>query len=108
MAGDGRMSSPGGSATYCTYTVMDNDSKEILSVVNTDNMQTQQNSVILEKEAFIQTIAKLKQEIHIQEVCTDGHRQVSALFSMFTFLYCHFFYYKVELLLWLSPISNCL
>lgn len=79
------MSTPGGSATYCTYTVMDNDSKEILSIVNMDNMQTQQNSAILEREAFIQTIDKLKQEIKIQEVCTEGHRQISALFSMCTF-----------------------
>lgn len=97
MAGDGRISSPGGCATYCTYTVMDSDSKEILSIVNMDNnMQTQQNSAILEKEAFIQTIDKLKQEIKIQEVCTDGNKQISALFSMRTFLYCYFWYYGVE------------
>lgn len=89
MAGDGRTSSPGGSATYCTYTVMDNDTKEILSIVNMDNnIQIQQNSAILEKEAFIQTIDKLKQEIRIQEVCTDRNKQISALFSMCTFLYC--------------------
>lgn len=89
-AGDGRTSSAGGSITYCTYTVMDNDSREILAIVNMDNnVQTQQNSAMLEKEAFIQTIEKLKREIKIQEVCTDGNRQISALFGMCTFLCCY-------------------
>ncbi|XP_067378448.1 uncharacterized protein [Channa argus] len=81
VLGDCRLSSPGQGATYCTCTAMDNDSKEILSIVNMDNVRTQQNSTIMEKEAFIQTIDKLKQEIKIQEVCTAAHRQISALFS---------------------------
>ncbi|KAF3695393.1 hypothetical protein EXN66_Car011069 [Channa argus] len=67
VLGDCRLSSPGQGATYCTCTAMDNDSKEILSIVNMDNVRTQQNSTIMEKEAFIQTIDKLKQEIKIQE-----------------------------------------
>lgn len=83
MAGDGIMSSHGQSATYCTYSAMDNDSKQILSIVNMDNMQSQQNSATMEKEAFIQTIDKLKKEMNIEEVCTDAHIQISALFSMY-------------------------
>ena len=38
--GDGRMDSPGFSAQYCTYTTMDNDSKEIISIVNIDKRET--------------------------------------------------------------------
>ncbi|XP_026177256.1 uncharacterized protein LOC113138747 [Mastacembelus armatus] len=81
VLGGGRTSSLGCYAKYCTYTAMDSDSKEILSIVNMDNMQAQKNSVIMETEAFIQTVDKLKGEIKIQEVCTDAHRQISALFS---------------------------
>ena len=79
--GDGRMDSPGFSAQYCTYTTMDNDSKEIISIVNIDKRETQKNSVIMEKEAFIRTFETLHKEIRLQEFCTDAHSQISALFS---------------------------
>ncbi|XP_059917444.1 uncharacterized protein LOC132464840 [Gadus macrocephalus] len=79
--GDGRMDSPGFSAQYCTYTTMDNDSKEIISIVNIDKRETQKNSVIMEKEAFIRTFETLHKEIRLQEFCTDAHSQISALFN---------------------------
>ena len=75
------MDSPGFSAQYCTYTTMDNDSKEIISIVNIDKRETQKNSVIMEKEAFIRTFETLHKEIRLQEFCTDAHSQISALFS---------------------------
>ena len=46
---------------------MDNDSKEIISIVNIDKRETQKNSVIMEKEAFIRTFETLHQEIRLQE-----------------------------------------
>ncbi|CAL8342127.1 unnamed protein product [Arctogadus glacialis] len=60
---------------------MDNDSKEIISIVNIDKRETQKNSVIMEKEAFIRTFETLHQEIRLQEFCTDAHSQISALFN---------------------------
>ncbi len=36
-------------AQYCTYSVMENDSKEIISMVTVDKWETTQNSVIMEK-----------------------------------------------------------
>ncbi|CAL8312752.1 unnamed protein product [Arctogadus glacialis] len=56
---------------------MDNDSKEIISIVK---RETPKNSVIMEKEAFIRTFETLHQEIGLQEFCTDAHSQISALF----------------------------
>ncbi|CAL8378877.1 unnamed protein product [Boreogadus saida] len=60
--------------------LMDNDSKEIISIVNIDKRETQKNSVIME-EAFIRTFETLHQEIGLQEFCTDAHSQISALFN---------------------------
>ncbi|XP_013884308.1 uncharacterized protein LOC106532736, partial [Austrofundulus limnaeus] len=78
---DGRMDSPGFCAQYCTYTVMENDTKEILSIVNIDKRETQRSSVIMEKEGFIRSFDQLKQEVKLAEVCTDAHTQISALFN---------------------------
>ncbi|KAK1891048.1 S-adenosylmethionine decarboxylase proenzyme [Dissostichus eleginoides] len=52
ILGDARMDSPGFCAQYCTYTAMDNDSKNIICMINIDKRETQRNSVIMEKEGF--------------------------------------------------------
>lgn len=70
---------PGHCAQYCTYTTMENDSKDIVHVVTIDKRETQRNSVIMEKEAFIQTVDQLSKELKLKEVVTDAHRQISAL-----------------------------
>lgn len=75
------MDSPGFCAQYCTYTIMENDTKEILSIVNIDKRDTQRNSVIMEREGFIRSFDQLHQEVKLAEVCTDAHSQISALFS---------------------------
>lgn len=82
-AADGRMDSPGHCAQYCTYTAMENDSREIISIITIDKRETQRNSVIMEKEAFIQTVDMLLTEVKLVEVCTDAHVQISALMSKF-------------------------
>lgn len=78
---DGRMDSPGFCTQYCTYTVMDNDTREIVSVDSIDKRETQRTSVIMEKEGFIRSFETLCQEVKQAEVCTDAHTQISALFS---------------------------
>ncbi|XP_073727771.1 uncharacterized protein [Misgurnus anguillicaudatus] len=81
LLGDARMDSPGFCAQYCTYTTMENDSKRIVSIVNIDKRQTQLNSVIMEKAAFIQTLDSVATELNnVTEVCTDASSQISALF----------------------------
>ncbi len=77
------MDSPGHCAQYCTYTAMENESREIISIITIDKRETQRNSVIMEKEAFIQTVDMLLTEVKLVEVCTDAHVQISALMSKF-------------------------
>lgn len=78
---DGRMDSPGYCAQYCSYTTMENDSKEIISVVTIDKRQTGRNSVIMEREAFVTTMDKLLRELKISEICTDAHAQIASTMS---------------------------
>ncbi|KAG1952354.1 hypothetical protein F2P79_010275 [Pimephales promelas] len=81
VLGDARMDSPGFSAQYCTYTAIDNSSKQIINMVNIDKRQTMRNSVAMEKEGFIRTVETLRNELDVMEFCTDAHMQISALFS---------------------------
>ncbi|KAL7399218.1 hypothetical protein ABVT39_021697 [Epinephelus coioides] len=73
------MDSPGHTAQYCTYTTMENESKDIISVVTVDKRQTNRNSVIMEKHAFIQTFDSLLENLNITEIVTDAHMQIAAL-----------------------------
>lgn len=82
------MDSPGFCAQYCTYSVMDNGSKQIICIVNIDKRETMRNSVIMEKEGFMRAFDKLCEELNIDEFCTDAHSQISALFSKFIGLIC--------------------
>ncbi|KAL0966027.1 hypothetical protein UPYG_G00289710 [Umbra pygmaea] len=68
---DGRMDSPGHCAQYCTYTTMEKETKEIISIVTIDKRETQGNSVIMEKVAFVRTFDQLLQEVKLTEICTD-------------------------------------
>ncbi|KAL0973307.1 hypothetical protein UPYG_G00201750 [Umbra pygmaea] len=79
--GDARMDSPGFCAQYCTYTTMENKSKQIIYMVNIDKRETMRNSVVMEKEGFIRTFDTLRGELNVTEICTDAHAQISALFN---------------------------
>ncbi|XP_041369860.1 uncharacterized protein LOC121383828 [Gigantopelta aegis] len=50
--GDGRNDSPGYCAKYCTYIMMDNNSKHILGMVVVDKRETELNSVKMKPKAF--------------------------------------------------------
>lgn len=82
------MDSPGFSAQHCTYTAMDNESRQIICMVNIDKRETMRNSVIMEKAGFMQAFETLREELNIEEFCTDAHSQISALFSKFIIVFC--------------------
>lgn len=67
---DGRNDSPGHCAQYCSYTTMENETKEIIHVATVDKRQTSWNSVIMEWKAFMDTMNKLITEIKLVEICT--------------------------------------
>ncbi|XDV26163.1 hypothetical protein PO909_029940, partial [Leuciscus waleckii] len=71
--------SVGHCAQYCTYTTIEQESRDIVHIVSLDKRETNRNSVIMEKECFVRTMDALLPEIHISEVVTDAHSQISAL-----------------------------
>jgi len=77
------MDSPGFCAQYCSYSVMENDTKKIISIVNIDKRETARNSVAMEKEGFLRTVDDLCQDLKLAEFCTDANVQISALFSKY-------------------------
>ncbi|KAM4544086.1 uncharacterized protein V3H82_021888 [Fundulus diaphanus] len=81
VLGDGRMDSPGHCAQFCTYTTIEQDSRDIVHIVSVDKRETNRNSVIMEKECFIRTMEALLPELAIKEVVTDAHPQISALLN---------------------------
>lgn len=71
----------GHSAQYCTYTTIEQDSRDIVNIVTVDKRETGRNSSIMEKECFIQTMDVLLKEMAVKEVVTDAHPQITALLS---------------------------
>ncbi|XP_070571769.1 uncharacterized protein [Ptychodera flava] len=82
LLGDGRMDSPGYSAQYCSYTFMENSTKDILSLTTLDKRFTEKKSTNLEKACFKQGIEELQDKgLQISEVVTDAHPQIGAEMS---------------------------
>ncbi|XP_045924692.1 uncharacterized protein LOC123982844 isoform X2 [Micropterus dolomieu] len=78
---DGKYDSPGHCAHYCSYAAMENDTKEIIHVATINKQQTSCNSVVMEKEGFIETVDKLTSEIKLVEICTGANAQIAALMN---------------------------
>lgn len=82
VSGDGRMDSPGHSAQYCSYTVMDNSSKKILTISTVDKRETGMKSSNMETKGFKQALWDVSHSgINVTEIVTDAHPQIGALMS---------------------------
>ncbi|XP_070554271.1 uncharacterized protein [Ptychodera flava] len=80
ILGDGRMDSPGYCAQYCTYTIMENESKDILEIVTINKRQTDKKSTIMERAAFQEGLNQLRDKgLQIKEAVTDAHTQIAYL-----------------------------
>lgn len=76
------MDSPGHSAQYCTYSLMEMDSSKIFSIVTVDKRETGKVSVVMEKLGFRKALEDLKsKDVKVCEIATDQHVQISALMS---------------------------
>lgn len=92
------MDSPGHCAQYCTYTVMDNKTKKIISVKTLDKRETEKKSVNLEKAGFLRCLQEIQDKgLTVSEVVTDAHLQIGALMSKYNrgipeifYLECYF------------------
>lgn len=76
------MDSPGCSAKYCTYTVMNQDDKKMLAMEIIDKRECQLKSGLMEAEGFRRSIASLQEDgVILQEIVTDAHPQIASIMS---------------------------
>jgi hypothetical protein len=84
VSGDGRMDSPGYCAKYCTYTMLDYNTKDILDVVIVAKTEVGGKSGCMEAKAFKRVIDNLTGAgIKVKEVITDAHPHVGAIMSKY-------------------------
>ena len=77
--GDGRNDSPGHSAQYCTYTIMDEQTSTILDMQVVDKREVDYKSTNMEKEALKRGLQSLKREkLNLKELVTDAHVQIKS------------------------------
>ena len=82
ILGDGRNDSPGHCAKYCTYTLMENESQSIVSVVIVDKRQVKLKATNMEKFGFCESMNALRAKgLEIVEVVTDASTQISGVMS---------------------------
>jgi len=80
LSGDGRCDSPGKSAKYCTYSLMDSDNNRILHVETVDKRDVGLKSPNMEVEAFKRAMKYLTdRSIKITEVVTDASTSVKSI-----------------------------
>ena len=78
------MDSPGHCAQYCSYTMMEDVTKKIITLETMDKRQAGGKSTNLEKACFSKAIATITQkQLSIGEIVTDQHVQIAALMSKF-------------------------
>lgn len=74
------MDSPGHSAKYCTYTVMNQDDKNILAMEIVDKRACQLKSGTMEAEGFRRSVRSLQEQgVVLKEMVTDAHPQISSI-----------------------------
>ena len=79
LSGDSRCDSPGYSAKYCTYSLMDSATELILDYKLIQSSETG-SSVAMEKEGLRRSLNYLlEQDVSINTIATDRHRGVGAL-----------------------------
>lgn len=80
--GDGRNDSPGYTAQYCTYSLMENETGLVVSMAIIDKRQTSLKSVNMEKLGLIQCLDELEEKgMAVKELVTDAHLQIQAFMS---------------------------
>ena len=76
IGGDGRNDSPGFSARYCVYVVMDLISNIIIDLEVMDKRETGGVSGNMEREALSRVLRRLMSKLDIAEITTDASSSV--------------------------------
>lgn len=83
ITGDGRNDSPGHSAQYCSYTLMEEKTKKIVSIQTLDKRTTDRKSANMEKAGFQLALEDARGKgIKVKELVTDAHLGIGAIMSM--------------------------
>ena len=76
LAGDGRCDSPGSSAKFCTYSIMEIDSSAILHAETVDKREVDLHSPNMERKAFLRSMEFLLSSINCTEIITDASSSI--------------------------------
>ncbi|KAK3712223.1 hypothetical protein QZH41_009768 [Actinostola sp. cb2023] len=79
MCGDGRMDSPGFSAKYCVYSIMDHKLGVIIDIEVVDKREAGGSSTLMEKVALKRLIERLLEKFIIGELTTDASATIIKL-----------------------------
>ena len=91
VAGDGRNDSPGHTARYCVYTLMEETTKMIVDIEVIDKRETGGKSAAMEKLAMSRLLQRLKGVLTISHVVTDASTCIKALVRDMKGTYVSFF-----------------
>ena len=80
VAGDGRCDSPGSSAKFCSFSLMDVSTSKVLYVETIDKREVQLQSPNMEREGVKRAqnflLTKLDKSVQIEEIITDASSSV--------------------------------
>ena len=83
LCGDGRNDSPGHSAQYCLYTLMDTETKKIADIQVVDKRETGLKSAAMEKLGLQRGLQRglhaLAGTVNICELATDASTSIMAM-----------------------------
>ena len=79
LCGDSTNDSPGHSARYCVYTLMEHPGKVVIDIAVVDKRETGGNSVTREKEGLCQLLQKMPTVLPFSEIMTDASSSVMKL-----------------------------
>lgn len=79
LSGDGRNDSPGHTARYCVYTLMEETQKLVVDLEVVDKRETGGKSATMEKLALSRLLQRLKGVLKIDHLVTDASTSIKAL-----------------------------
>ena len=80
LCGDGRCDSPGKSAKFCTYSLMESENNVILHFENIDKCEVDLHSPNMEREGMIRSLDFLIEKgLNIVELITDSSSSVAKI-----------------------------
>lgn len=95
LCGDGRNDSPGHSARYCVYTLMEHATNVIVDFEVVDSRETGGNSVNMERKGLRRLLEKMASTMPFSELTTDASssimklvRETKGIFSILVYLLC--------------------